>query len=330
MVPVVSGGRTFSMFLAIGLLPSLASGAHAQSAWPSKPITVIVPLAAGSAADVSVRVLTERLSAVLKQTFLVENHPGAAGLAGTARAARAAADGHTLALLNSSIMTTLPHVYRKIDYDPVKSFSPITTVVSIPTVLVVHPSLPAKSVRDLVALAKARPDQLLYSSGGVGSPQHLSMAMLASLAGVQMTHVAYKGAVPATTDLVGGHVQLMFNGLATPLPHIRAGKLRALAMAGARRSELLPDLPTVQEAGVPGYVYEQWAGLFAPAGTPAEIIARVNAESDRILKLPEVREKLSQLGLEAQGGTAEDLARAVRTELPRMSEIIRQVGIKPE
>ena len=331
MVPYPIHRRAAACLPLAGIATLLVAGnVAAQPAWPARPITVIVPLAAGSAADVSLRVLTERLSSVLKQPFVVENLPGAAGLPGTARAARAVPDGHTLALLNSSIMTTLPHVYAKIDYDPLKSFAPITTVVSIPTVLVVHPSLPVKTVKELVALAKARPDQLLYSSGGVGSPQHLSMAMLGSMAGIRMTHVAYKGAVPATTDLVGGHVQLMFNGLATPLPHIRSGKLRALAMAGARRSDLLPELPTVQEAGVAGYEYEQWAGLFAPAGTPPEIVARLNAESARILKLPEVREKLSQLGLEAQGGSADDLARAVRNELPRMAEIIRQVGIKPE
>jgi tripartite-type tricarboxylate transporter receptor subunit TctC len=331
MVPYPIRRRAAACLPLAGIAALLVAGnVAAQPAWPARPITVIVPLAAGSAADVSLRVLTERLSSVLKQPFVVENLPGAAGLPGTARAARAVPDGHTLALLNSSIMTTLPHVYAKIDYDPLKSFAPITTVVSIPTVLVVHPSLPVKTVKELVALAKARPEQLLYSSGGVGSPQHLSMAMLGSMAGIRMTHVAYKGAVPATTDLVGGHVQLMFNGLATPLPHIRSGKLRALAMAGARRSDLLPELPTVQEAGVAGYEYEQWAGLFAPAGTPPEIVARLNAESARILKLPEVREKLSQLGLEAQGGSADDLARAVRNELPRMAEIIRQVGIKPE
>ena len=331
MVPYPIRHRAAACLPLAGIVTLLVAGnVAAQPAWPARPITVIVPLAAGSAADVSLRVLTERLSSSLKQPFVVENLPGAAGLPGTARAARAVPDGHTLALLNSSIMTTLPHVYAKIDYDPLKSFAPITTVVSIPTVLVVHPSLPVKTVKELVALAKARPEQLLYSSGGVGSPQHLSMAMLGSMAGIRMTHVAYKGAVPATTDLVGGHVQLMFNGLATPLPHIRSGKLRALAMAGARRSDLLPELPTVQEAGVAGYEYEQWAGLFAPVGTPPEIVARLNAESARILKLPEVREKLSQLGLEAQGGSADDLARAVRSELPRMAEIIRQVGIKPE
>jgi len=226
-----------------------AGNVAAQPAWPSRPITVIIPLAAGSAADVSLRVLTERLSSVLKQPFVIENLPGAAGLPGTARAARAAADGHTLALLNSSIMTTLPHVYAKIDYDPLKSFAPITTVVSIPTVLVVHPSLPVKTVKELVALARSRPDQLLYSSGGVGSPQHLSMAMLGSMAGIRMTHVAYKGAVPATTDLVGGHVQLMFNGLATPLPHIRSGHAAPTCCPSCRRCRRPACLATSTSSG---------------------------------------------------------------------------------
>ena len=201
MVPYPIRRRAAACLPLAGIATLLVAGnVAAQPAWPARPITVIVPLAAGSAADVSLRVLTERLSSSLKQPFVVENLPGAAGLPGTARAARAVPDGHTLALLNSSIMTTLPHVYAKIDYDPLKSFAPITTVVSIPTVLVVHPSLPVKTVKELVALAKARPEQLLYSSGGVGSPQHLSMAMLGSMAGIRMTHVAYKGAVPATTD----------------------------------------------------------------------------------------------------------------------------------
>lgn len=309
----------------------LAAGpALAQPSYPSRPVTVVVPLAAGSAADVALRTLTERLGPALKTAFVIENQPGAAGLPGTARAARAAPDGHTLALLNSSIMTTLPHVYGKVDYDPQKSFAPVTTVASIPTVLVVHPVLPVRSVRELIALAKSRPGQLLYSSGGVGSPQHLAMEMFASMAGIEMTHVPYKGAVPATTDLVGGHVQLMFNGLATPLPHVRSGKLRALAMATGSRSDLLPDLPTVAEAGLPGYQYEQWAGLFAPAGTPAEIVTRLNAEATRILRSPEVRAQLSQLGLEARGGPPEDLARAIRDELPRMARIVKQTGIKPD
>jgi len=309
---------------------TLTGAASAQPAYPSRPVTIIIPLAAGSAADVALRTLVERLGPALKGTFVIENQPGAAGLAGTARAARAAPDGHTLALLNSSIMTTLPHVYGKIDYDPLRSFAPITTVVSIPTVLVVHPVLPVRSVRELIELARSRPGLLLYSSGGVGSPQHLAMEMFASMAGIQMTHVPYKGAVPATTDLVGGHVQLMFNGLATPLPHVRSGKLRALAMATGSRSELLPELPTVAESGLAGYQYEQWAGLFAPAGTPSEIIARLNSEATRVLRSPDVRSLLSQMGLEARGGPAEDLARALRDELPRMGRIVKQIGIKPD
>jgi tripartite-type tricarboxylate transporter receptor subunit TctC len=309
---------------------AVSGAATAQTGYPARPVTIVIPLAAGSAADVALRALAERLGPALKASFVIENQPGAAGLPGTARAARAAPDGHTLALLNSSIMTTLPHVYGKVDYDPQKSFAPITTVVSIPTVLVTHPVLPVKSVGDLIALAKSRPGQLLYSSGGVGSPQHLAMEMFASMAGIELTHVPYKGAVPATTDLVGGHVQLMFNGLATPLPHVRSGKLRAIAMATASRSDLLPDLPTVAESGLKGYQYEQWAGLFAPTGTPAEIIARINSEATRILRSPEVRTQLSQLGLEARGGPPEDLSRAIRDELPRMGQIVRRIGIKPD
>ena len=223
-----------------------------------------------------------------------------------------------------------PSLYASLPYDTVRDFAPITLVSAVSTTLLVPGNSHAKTVQDLIAMSKDPASRLNYGSVGRGSIGHLAAELLSSTTALNGTHVAYKGAVPATTDLVGGHVQLMFNGLATPLPHIRSGKLRALAMAGARRSDLLPELPTVQEAGVAGYEYEQWAGLFAPAGTPPEIVARLNAESARILKLPEVREKLSQLGLEAQGGSADDLARAVRNELPRMADIIRQVGIKPE
>ena len=304
--------------------------AQAQAAYPTKPILVILPLGAGSAADVAVRTLAERLSAVLKQQLVVENQPGAAGLIGTERAAKAAPDGYTLTALNSSIMATLPHVYAKVGYDPFKSFAPITMLVTIPTVLIVHPSLPVKSVKDLLTLAKARPGQILYSSGGVGSPQHLAMEMFRSVANVNLLHVPYKGAPPATLDLVGGHVQAMFNGLSFPLPHIKSGRLRALAMAGAKRSDLLPEVPTVREAGVTGYVYEQWLALLAPARTPPEIITRLNAESVKILGSQDVRDILFKQALEAQGGAPENVTRALNTDFAQMAKIIKQVGIKPE
>lgn len=308
----------------------LPPAAAAQPAYPSKSILIVLPLGAGSAADVAVRTLSERLGAVLKQQIVVENQPGAAGLIGAERAARATPDGYTLTALNSSIMATLPHIYAKVGYDSFKSFAPITILVTIPTVLVVHPSLPAKSVRELTALAQSRPGQVLYSSGGVGSPQHLAMEMFKNMAGVNFLHVPYKGAPAATLDVVGGHVQAMFNGLSSPLPHIKSNRLRALAMAGARRSALLPDIPTVQEAGVRGYVFEQWLALLAPARTPADIINRLNAESVKILAAPNVRDILTQQALDVQGGPAEDVSKALAADFPRMAQIIKQVGIKPE
>ena len=311
-------------------LSVIAPGLAPAQPYPARPVLVLVPLAAGSASDVAVRTLTDRLSTALKQQFVVENQPGAAGLIGTERAAKAIADGYTLAALNSSILTMLPAIHPKTGYDPLSSFTPITMLVTIPTGLIVHPTVPVHSVKELIALAKTRPGQLLYSSGGVGSPQHVAMEMFKRSAGADIVHVPYKGAVPATTDLMGGHVHVMFNGLAFPLPHVKAGKLRALATTGAKRSALLPDVPTVQEAGVAGYVFEQWLALVAPARTPPEIVARLNAEAARILASVEVRDLLLKNALDAQGGPPENVTQALRDDLPKMAKIIRQLGIKPE
>lgn len=311
--------------LAVALV---AAPAWAQS-YPAKPVLVILPLGAGSASDIAVRTLAERLSTALKQQVLVENQPGAAGLIGAERAAKARPDGYTLTALNNSIMTTVPHVYSKVGFDPVKSFSPVSILVTIPTVLIVHPSLPAKSVKELVALAKARPGQVLYSSGGAGSPQQLAMEIFKNTTGTDMLHVPYKGAPAATLDVVAGNVQVMFNGLSSPLPHIKSGRLRGLAMAGARRSVLLPDVPTVQETGVP-YVYEQWLALLAPAGTPSEIVGRLNAETVQILAMPAVKEALTLQALDVVGSRPEDVTKAVSTDLPKMAKLIKQLGIKSE
>jgi tripartite-type tricarboxylate transporter receptor subunit TctC len=321
----------YRIIVPIGVLVAGIAGFPVQAQqYPAKPILIILPLGAGSASDVAVRTLAERMSASLKQQVIVENQPGAAGLIGTERAAKASPDGYTLTALNSSIMTTLPHIYAKVGYDPLKSFAPISLLVTIPTVLIVHPSLPAKSVKELISLAKSKPGQILYSSGGVGSPQHLSMEMFKSVAGIDMLHVPYKGAPAATLDVVGGHVQAMFNGLSSPLPHIKSGRLRALAMAGARRSALLPEVPTVQQAGVPGYVYEQWLAFLAPARTAPEIVNRLNSETVRILALPEVKDLLTQQALDVQGTAPDEVTKAINTDFPRMATIIRQLGIKPE
>jgi tripartite-type tricarboxylate transporter receptor subunit TctC len=319
--------RSVAAFLVVaGFIAGLPVSAQP---YPAKPILVILPLGAGSASDIAVRTLAERLSTAFKQQVLVENQPGAAGLIGAERAAKARPDGYTLTALNSSIMTTVPHVYSKVGYDPLKSFSPISMLVTIPTVLIVHPSLPAKSVRELVALGKARPGQILYSSGGVGSPQHLSMEIFKSTTGTDMLHVPYKGAPAATLDVVAGNVQVMFNGLSSPLPHIRSGRLRGLAMAGAKRSTLLPDVPTVQEAGVP-YVYEQWLAFLAPAGTPSAIVGRLNAETVRILAMPAVKDMLTQQALDVVGSGPEEVMKSISADFPKMARIIKQLGIKPE
>ena len=304
--------------------------ANAQTAYPSKPVLLILPLGAGSASDVVVRTLTDRLSAVLKQQFLVQNVPGAGGTIGAERVAKAAPDGYTLTALNNSIMTVAPHIYGRVGYDPFKSFAPITMLATFPTVLVVHPSMPVKSVKELTRLAKARPGQIMYSSGGVGSPQHIAMAMFTSLAGVDLLHVPHKTAPAALVDVVAGNVQALFTGLSAPLPHLKPGRLRALAMAGSKRSALVPEVPTMEEAGVPGYVFDQWLAFLAPAGTPADVVNRLNAESVKILSMQNVRDMLTQQSLDAQGGPAEDVTRALSGDFPRMGKIIKQAGIKPE
>jgi tripartite-type tricarboxylate transporter receptor subunit TctC len=315
---------------ATAIVLALSGVVHAQTAYPTKPILVILPLGAGSGSDVAIRTLGERLSVALKQQVVVENQPGAAGLIGAERAAKAAPDGYTLTGLNNMIMAALPHIYERAAYDPFKSFSPITMVASIPTGLLVHPSLPVKSVKELIALARLRPGQLLYSSGGVGSPQHLAMELFKTMASASLLHVPYKSAPAATLDLIGGHVQVMFNGLSTPLPHIKSGRLRALAMAGASRSDLLPGVPTVQEAGVEGYEFEQWLALLAPAKTPPEVIRRLTGESARILKTQEVRDVLFQQALEARGSDPEEVTKALRADFPRLAKVVKQLGIKSD
>jgi tripartite-type tricarboxylate transporter receptor subunit TctC len=304
--------------------------ANAQSSYPAKPVQLILPLGAGSASDLIVRTLTDRLSTALKQQVLVLNLPGAGGTIGAERAAKAAPDGYTLTALNNSIMTVAPHIYRNAGYDAFKSFTPITMLATFPTVLVVHPSMPVKSVKELIALAKARPGQILYSSGGVGSPQHLPMAMFTSMAGIDMVHVPHKTAPAALVDVLAGNVQALFTGLSAPLPHLKPGRLRALAMAGSKRSAAVPDVPTMQEAGVPGYVFDQWLAFLAPAGTPPEIVKRLNAESVKILAMPDVRDLLTKQSLDPQGGPPEDVTRAVTADFPRMGKIIKEAGIKLE
>ncbi|MBC7780480.1 MAG: tripartite tricarboxylate transporter substrate binding protein [Proteobacteria bacterium] len=310
-----------------GALLSTIAGAQP---WPSKPISVIVPLAAGSPSDLAVRTVTDQLSSALGQQFRVENVLGAGGQIGAERLARAPRDGHTVGAMNNAIIAVLPNLNPKVGYDPFKSFAPVAVFVGLPTVISVHPSLPVTNVKELIALAKKRPNELLYVTGGVGSAQHLSTAMFEWMAGVKMVHVPHKGVVTAVQDILGGHAHVFINSIGLPLPFIKAGKLRAIATTGRERNALLPELPTVAESGVPGYEFSPWTGMFAPAGVPREVITRLNGEIQKIMKLPEVRERYEAQALEVLFNTPEEVTERMTAEFARFGRVIREAGIKAE
>jgi tripartite-type tricarboxylate transporter receptor subunit TctC len=310
---------------ALAALPGRAL--RAQAKYPNRSIQVICPLQAASPSDVAARAVCERMSASLGVGMPIENQPGAAGLIGTERVARAAPDGYLLGALNNSIMTMLPHMYAKVPYDPFRSFEPICMLASIPTLLIVHADVPAKNVRELVEYSKAHAGKLNYSSGGAGSPQHLAMEMFKSMTGANLTHVPYKGATQATLDLVGGQVQAMFIGVALALPFIKAGKVRALGMAGAQRTALMPELPTIAEQGVAGYDYASWIALYAPAGTPKDIVATLGAEARKALADKGLRDTLLAGGLDPIGGTSDELVRQTREDYARMGKVIKDAGV---
>jgi tripartite-type tricarboxylate transporter receptor subunit TctC len=312
--------------LAAGLL--WVTSVTAQN-YPARPVRVITPVTAGSAVDTVARVVGQKLSDTWSQQVVVDNRVGANGIIGSEAAARAANDGYTMFLGNDAVMAINPALYRKLPYDPVRDFAPVTHAANIPLVLVVHPSLPAKSVKDLIALARAHPGKLNYASGGTGSPQHLPMEMLKAATHIDIVHVPYKGLGPAFNDVLGGQVPMMFAGMSNAVPHHAAGRLRILAVGGTR-SPALPDVPTVEQAGVPGFYYAAWTGYFVPAGTPRDIAARLHADITRVLALPDVRDRLNALGFELVGSTPEALAARLKTDTARMAEVVRAAGIPQE
>ena len=264
------------------------------------------------------------------QQVVIDNRIGANGIIGTEAAAKAPADGYTLHLGNSSTLAVNPHLYIKLPYDALKDFAPVTMAATIPVVLVVHPSLPVKTVKELIALAKAHPGQLNYASGGTGSAQHLPMEMLRVDAGINIIHVPYKGLGPAFNDVLGGQVPMMFTGISNVVPHLKTGRLRVLAIGSPRRSPTLPDVPTVAEAGVPGFDFDSWTGYLVPAGTPKDIIVKLHADITRTLALPEVREKLVTLGFAPVGGTPEELSALIRNDIARFGKLVKAAGIQAE
>jgi tripartite-type tricarboxylate transporter receptor subunit TctC len=298
--------------------------------YPTRPIKLIVPQSAGGGADILARTIGEKLGQSLGQAVVVDDRPGAAGIIGTDAVAKAAPDGYTLLMGAISTHAINKSLYPTLSYDPVKDFTPVTLVATAPLVLVVHPSVPVSSTRDLIALAKAKPGQLFFGSAGSGNSTHLAGELFKTMAGVDLVHVPYKGATPAETDLMGGQVQVMFTSILSGLPHIKAGKMKALAVTSARRSSIAPELATVAETGLPGYDVNPWYGLFAPAGTPRAIVDKLNREVVRILQLPDVRQRFATLGAEPVGDTPAQFGAFVESEIAKWSKVVADSGAKAE
>ena len=318
--------RLFSLLAAAAML--LASSAQAQT-YPNRPLRIIVPAAAGGTIDILARVFSVRLSAGLGQPVVVENRAGAGTNIGMEAVARSAPDGYTL-LMGGVTIATNPALYAKLAFDPAKDLVPVSLVVSSGNVLAVNPELPVNSVKELVEYARAHPGELNFGSPSSGSTPHLAGELFGALTGVKMVHVPYKGAAAGLSDLIAGRVQLSFDNIPPAMPHVRGGKLRALAVTSARRSALLPEIPTMIEAGIAGFDVSAWFGLLAPAGTPREAIQRVHAETVKALQAGEMRERLNQLGFEVVGGTPEAFAELIRGETLRWSRIIRDSGARAD
>jgi tripartite-type tricarboxylate transporter receptor subunit TctC len=309
------------------LLAAQALPVRAQ-AWPQRPVRVVVTFPSGGAPDILARLFAEK--AQLGQPVVVENVPGAGGNIGADRVAKAPPDGYQLVMGTVGTHAINGALYAKMPYDMVRDFAPVALVASTPNLLVVNNALPVRSVADLIAYAKANPDRLSFGSPGVGSSVHISGELFKSMAGVQMTHVPYKGRQFAIPDLVGGSIQLMFDNMPSALPMAREGKIRAVAQTGARRSPSAPDIPTVAEAGLPGFEATSWFALFAPAGTPRELVARLTAEVQRVYRLPESQEKLRQLGLDPILGGPDDLTRFQQAEIAKWARVVRESGARAD
>lgn len=315
-----------------GLAAPATAQAQAQAqaqAWPSKPVSLVVPFPAGGTTDVLARALAERLTQVLGQTVIVESKPGAGATLGADHVAKAKPDGHTL-LVGAVHHTIASSVYKKLPYDFQKDFAPITIIAMVPNVLVVNASLPARNVAELVALGKASKTQLTYGSNGNGTAQHLIGTQFENLTGVDLLHIPYKGSGPLTTDLLGGQVTMSFDTITPVLQHIKAGKLRALGVTTARRSSALPEVPTLAESGLKGFDIGTWFGVLAPAATPKEIVARLSAETMKIIRSPEFKKRMDEIGAEPVGDTPEQMARQIKEETEKFARLVKEAKVTIE
>jgi tripartite-type tricarboxylate transporter receptor subunit TctC len=316
--------RRLAVVLSLALLPVQA----AAQAYPERPIRVILSVPAGATPDVTARLVTPGVSKLLGQQLVVDNRPGAGGLIGAEITSKATPDGYTLFISSPGALTILPHLRKNIPYDTLRDFAPVSLISVGPFVLMTHPSVPAKSIRELIDLAKAQPGKLNYASAGNGVANHLAMELFKQMAGVDIVHVPYKGAPQAVSDVLAGHMNMMFNSVAPIVAHIKAGRVRVLGIASAKRSPQLPDTPTISESGVPGFEAENWFGMFAPAKTPGPIIARLNAALVQVLRSPETQAQFAALGADVVGSSPEEFTAYVRRDMEKYARIVKLSGAK--
>jgi tripartite-type tricarboxylate transporter receptor subunit TctC len=314
----------------IGCAAAMIGGAAMAQSYPTKPIRLVIPYAAGGGTDLTARPIAVRLTERLGRQVLLDNRPGGAGMIGAELVAKSPPDGYTVLVSAASEMSMNVTLFRKMPYDPIGDFQPVTLATTTPVILVAHPSLPVKSVQDLVALAKARPKTLSYASVGVGSPMHFAGELMNSMVRIDMSHVPYKGAAPALTDLLGGHIPVGFVTLLAASPHVTSGKLRPLGVTSAKRATGMPGVPTIAEQGLPGFDIVQWFALWLPAQTPRDIVDRLNAEVTTIVRSNEYRQRMLEAGTEAVGGPAEELRAFQKTEIAKYRKIAATAGIQPE
>ena len=318
-----------SLAVVFAAVLAVPAGAFAQQKYPTRTVRLVLPFAAGSAVDVLARLYAQQMSESWKQQVVVDNRTGANGIIGSEIAAHSPADGYTIGMGNIATLAINASLYPKLPYDAMRDFAPISLAATISNGLVVHPSLPVKSVKELVALAKTRPGQLNYASGGVGSAQHIPMELLKAMTGINIVHIAYKGLTPAFNDVLAGQVPMMISGVVTALPHHKTGRLRLIGTTGTKRTSATPEIPTIAET-LPGYEGDSWTGFFVPTGTPADIIARIHTEVVRISQLPETRERLTGLGFEVVGSSPEAFASLIKNDTARLGKVIRDAGIRAE
>lgn len=321
-------GALRTLLIGLSVVAALAGEAAAQ-AYPQRPVRIVVPSSPGGGTDILARVLADHLARSLNGQFFVENKPGAGQSIGIEMVARSAPDGYTL-LMAASTLALNPIMYKNIRYDSVKDFAPIILVAKIPNVLLVHPSLPAKTLAELIALAKQKPGEWTYASAGLGTAPHMGVELLKHMAGIDLRHIPFRGAGPAVTEALSGRVPITMASTLQAKPLIEGGQLRGLGVTGPKRAQSLPDIPTIAEAGIPGYEALQWYGLLAPAGTPPEIVTRLHAEMARALMLPDVHQRLAADGAEAAGGTPDEFAKFIKGEIEKWSNVARAANIRPE